>query len=64
MTHSLYLDEPVRRTLQTEVVTSFVVDVIVPLPRWMQGIVFPATGAADAVPAKRVSPMMAMRLSV
>ena len=38
------------------------VDVIVPLPISTQGIVFPATGAADAVPVKRVRPMMAMRL--
>ena len=38
------------------------VDVIVPLPISSQGIVFPATGAADAVPPKRAKPMMAMRL--
>jgi hypothetical protein len=46
----------------TEVVTSFVVDVIVPKPTSTQGIIFPAVGVADAVPSKKVRPKTATRV--
>ena len=54
----------VPNTVPTDVVTSFVVDVIVPLPISRYGITFPAAGVADAVPSKKVRPKTATRVKM
>jgi hypothetical protein len=51
----------VPNVVPTEVVTSFVVDVIVPLPNATQGTPFPAVGVADAAPSKKERPKTATR---